>query len=166
MDQVPVDLQRWRGRRILLTERDRYLVNSSSTGRRIARWTSSQYSLQLALLKCFQSPDMFDSWDSEPASLQHRAVHHHHDQHAVHDLGPHGHLSHDPDLLFLTWTWGSVRCRTIPWGWLSCPAGRRMLSAWNWTQWLSFWKSITKLRTRIVKKLLNLIISNFIMLCL
>ena len=99
------------------------------------------------MLKCFQSPDMFDSWDSEPASLQHRAVHHHHDQHAVHDLGPHGHLSHDPDLLFLTWTWGSVRCRTTPWRWLSCPAGRRMLSAWNWTQWLLFWKPITKVIT-------------------
>ena len=128
MDQVPADLPSWqtdrRGRRILLTDRDLNLVNSPSTGRRLASWTSSHYSLQSEMLKCFQSPDMFDSWDSEPASLQHRAFHHHHDQHAVHDLGPHGHLSHDPDLLFLTWTWGSVRCRTTPWGWLSYPAGR------------------------------------------
>ena len=90
MNQVPVDIQRGRGR-ILLTDRDLYVT-----------WTSSHYSLQSEMLKCSQSPDMFDSWDSEPASLQHRAVHHHHDQHAVHDIGPNGHLSHDPDLLFLT----------------------------------------------------------------
>ena len=34
-----------------------------------------------------------------------------------------------------------------PLGMALLPAGRRMLSAWNWTQWLLFWKPITKVIT-------------------